>query len=360
MKIKAIHKIALLFMVFALFLSSCTTPIENSSTPGGQQDQSSQAGEQQGDQQDDQQGQQSQQQPTADTKFTIAIIPDTQQEVVITHAINGKYFKNRTEWLADNKENLDLRFVIHTGDVVNWGNEDESQFEIAAEAMQVLDNAKIPSALCLGNHDTAAVGVGGSAADPANTRTRLRDTTAFNKYFPVSNYPGINVFEAGKIDNAYQCFEAGGCKWMVLSLELWPRTEVIDWACEVIENHPDYNVMVATHSYLTGDGKIYAGSDYGHNSPQTMYDNMISQYENVKFVFSGHVGNTKWRLDYGKNDNKVVSFLGCFHSNNLNPVQLLEIDTKAGTASIRTYSPLDDSEWYECSAVAEDLEFIKK
>ncbi len=298
--------------------------------------------------------------PPEDSKFTIAIIPDTQQEVVVHHAIDQQFFLNRTQWLADNKEKLDLRFTVHTGDVVNWGNEDESQFLIAAEAMQALARADIPTALCIGNHDTAAVGIGGSAADPEHTRERLRDTTTFNKYFPPNNYPGLKVFEEGKIDNAYQCFQAGGCKWLVLSLELWPRPEVIGWACEVIESHPNHNVIIATHSYLTASGEIYQGSDYGDSSPQTMYQAMVSKYKNVKLVLSGHEGSANWRTDYGKDLNIVASFLGCFHSNDQNPVQLLEIDTEEGTASIRTYSPIDNEEWFDHRITISNLEFIKK
>ena len=298
--------------------------------------------------------------PKDDGKFTIAIIPDTQQEVVIKYAVNNKHFKNRTQWLADNKESLDLRFVVHTGDVVNWGNEDESQFEVAVEAMDVLYNANIPAALCVGNHDTAAVGVGGSAADPPNTRTRLRDTTAFNKYFPLSKYKDAKPFEAGKIDNSYQTFTAAGCDWLVMTIELWPRDEVLAWACQVIEQHPNHNIIIATHSYLTSDSKIYTGSDYGDNSPKTIFEEVVSQYENVKFVFSGHNGNSTFRVDYGIADNKIASFLGCFHSNDSNPVQLLEIDANTGTASVITYSPLDECDWYECQAKIDDLKFIKK
>ena len=138
----------------------------------------------------------------ADGKFTIAILPDTQQEVIGESAIENELFLNRTEWLAENKEELDLRFVIHTGDIVNWGNEEPEQFEIASEAIAVLDEADIPVGLCLGNHDTAAVGVGGSAADPDNTKTRVRDTESFNEYFSLDRYPDCIPFEDDKIDNA--------------------------------------------------------------------------------------------------------------------------------------------------------------
>ena len=64
-------------------------------------------------------------------------------------------------------------------------------------------------------------------------------------------------FEAGKVDNTYSRFDAGGRHWLVLNLELWPRTAVVAWAQPVVASHPDDNVIVATHSYLTASGAIY-------------------------------------------------------------------------------------------------------
>ena len=292
--------------------------------------------------------------------FTIAIIPDTQQEVVVDQAIKNKHFRNRTEWLVANAhvDLLDLRCVVHTGDMVNWGNEEPKQFEIASDAMDVLVDADIPTIYSIGNHDTAAVTVGGSAADPKNTRDRQRDTQKFNKYFPIDKYNYLIPFEHGKIDNTYYKFVAENAKWLILSLELWPRSEVIDWAEEVIADNPDHNVIITTHSYLTSSAGIYQKSDYGHNSPQVIYDRIVSQYANVKFVFSGHVGTSAHRIDTGVHGNKIISILGCFHSNFSNPVQLLEIDTLLGTASIRTYSPIDNVEWTQYEITFEDVGFI--
>ena len=294
----------------------------------------------------------------ADGIFTIAVIPDTQQEVVITETIADKYFLNRTEWLADNKEKMDLRFVIHTGDVVNWGNENPEQFEIASEAFEVLDEAEIPAALCLGNHDTAAVGVGGSAADPQNTRIRLRDTRTFNRYFSLDRYPDCIPFEENKIDNAYQLFEACGKKWLVLTLELWPRVEVVNWANEVVEKYSDRNVIIATHSYLTSLGGIYQNSAYGATSPQYLYDNLISRHENIKLVFSGHEGTSAFKVDYCPSGGKVASFLGCYHSNKSNPVQIIEIDVNEGTVCSRVFTPINGDELMEHEHNVIGMDFI--
>ena len=130
-------------------------------------------------------------------------------EKVIGEAARYRLFAQRCEWLVSKKEALNLSFVLHTGDVVNWGDADESQLVVASDAMAILDNADIPVVYALGNHDTAAVGVGGSAAVPSETITRVRDTAAFNKYFSTTRYPYLNVKDEGIVDNSYALLEAG-------------------------------------------------------------------------------------------------------------------------------------------------------
>jgi len=279
----------------------------------------------------------------ADKKFSIAVIPDTQQEVG-----TDTRFAQRNQWLVQNKATSDLRYVIHTGDVVNWDTPTHNQYEVASKAMKVLDDAKIPQSLAIGNHDTAAVGVGGSAADPTRTRQLVRDTSTFNSYFNVSRYPNIEgTFEAGKVDNNYTTFRAGGGDWLVLTLELWPREAAVQWAKKVVADHPHHNVIVNTHSYLEGNSTIGTSGGYGDKSPQYLYDNLIKVYPNIKMVFSGHVGEAGYREDTGVNGNKIVSYLGTFHSSSTNPVRMLEIDTEKGTLTTKFYGPSNGSTWVQ-------------
>ncbi len=286
-----------------------------------------------------------------DMVFSIAVIPDTQSE---------QNFKNRSEWLVANEEKLDLRAVLHTGDVVNWGDADESQLVAASDAMSPFDKTNIKVGIALGNHDTAAVGVGGSAAVPSDTGVRVRDTSAFQKYFPSSRYPDIVPMEEGYIENSYSIFSAGGAKWMILCLELWPRVNVVDWANEVVLENKDCNVFIVTHSYLNSGGDIVADNGgYGANSPQYLFDNLISRHENIKFVFSGHEGESAVREDYGENGNKIISVLGCYHKTRENPVRLLEIDVLNGTIESEVYCPVDEKEWLPFGFSMDGMEFIK-
>jgi hypothetical protein len=282
---------------------------------------------------------------TTDQKFSFAVMPDTQQEVLNS---NDTRFRNRTDWLVNNRSTLDLRFVTHSGDVVNWDTPDHAQYVIARNAMRPLETAQIPYALAIGNHDTQATGVGGGARDPARTRELVRDTTVFNQYFTAAQYGAVGgQFQAGKVDNSYSVYSAGGVQWLVMTLELWPRVEAVNWAKTVVAAHPRHNVTVVTHDYIDGGGNIGQSSGYGATSPQYLFDNLIKQYANVKFVFSGHTGIAGNRVDTGVHGNKIYTFLQTFHSNTTNPVRLVEVDAQANSVRTWIYAPYTNQSFPE-------------
>ena len=74
----------------------------------------------------------------------------------------------------------DLRFVTHTGDVVNWDTGDHAQYEMARDGtLAPLEQPGIPYSLVTGTTTTAAVCPGGGACDPPEPRLP-RDTRTFN------------------------------------------------------------------------------------------------------------------------------------------------------------------------------------
>ncbi len=273
----------------------------------------------------------------SEDKFTIAVIPDSQQEI-----LNDKdtRLKNRMQWLVDNQKELNLKIVLHVGDMMNWDTPDHAQYERNSKGFEILDKAGIQYAVALGNHDSAATKEGGSAA-PGNVNTNLRNTSTFNTYFPVKRFKNLGgTFEKAKVENSFQTFKAGGLDWLVISLELWARTEAVEWAKKVVEDHPNHNIIFVTHSFLNGGGAIEkTNGGYGNNSPQFIFDNLVKKYSNVKLVFCGHAGKHGYRTDKGDNGNTIYEFIQCYHDNETNPVRLFEIDTKNGTIRTWVYCP---------------------
>jgi len=277
----------------------------------------------------------------ADT-FTLAVIPDTQQEVL---RATDTRFADRLQWLVDNREILNLKMVLQVGDMQNWDTPDHVQYERASAGLAILDRAELPYVLAVGNHDTAAPKEGGSAA-PGNVHDNLRNTATFNRYFPTSRFQALQgVFENGKFDNAWHAFRAGNLDWLVINLELWPRVGAVDWARGIVAAHPHHNVIVLTHSHLTSKGEIeQRNGGYGDTSPQYVFDRLLKPYANIRLVFSGHTGRHAYRLDRGDHGNAIYQFCQCYHSNETNPGRLLEIDPAAGRIRTRVYAPSLDKD----------------
>ena len=191
---------------------------------------------------------------------------------------------------------LNLQYVLHSGDVTNWGERDTPQLDMASEAIKRLEQVKLPYMLTVGNHDTRAVCAGGSACPGEKAWETVRQLPAFNRYFNArfSNGGVAGQFAAGDLSNVYSTFEAGGLKWLVMSLELWPRAEVLTWADGIIKSMPTRNVIIVTHSFLNSGGAIRADNGgYGISSPATIYEKVIKYNPNVRFVFSGHEGTRR-------------------------------------------------------------------
>ncbi|WP_375429799.1 metallophosphoesterase [uncultured Friedmanniella sp.] len=293
--------------------------------------------------------------PSTGSTFSFAVMPDTQLEVL---SGTDTRMVNRANWLVKQK----VSFVAHTGDMVNWDTPDHSQMAIAKKSMDVLHKAGIPYTVAIGNHDTEATGVGGSARDPSNTYQLQRDTSTFNSYFKASDFGGVaGAYEKNKIDNVYSTYSAGGYQWLVLSLEFCARPGAVTWAKQVVAAHPDHNVLIATHSYLNGNGDIDSSNQgYGDTSGRQLYDQLVSQYPNVKMVFSGHVGLAeKARVDTGRNGNKIYSFLTTMHDGTTNPVRMFDVDTAAGTVKTRIYAPYTGKTWTEYSQTLTGVTLVK-
>lgn len=284
-----------------------------------------------------------------DGSFTIATIPDTQNEV---YASSNTRFRDRSEWLVAQRAAMDLRFVIHTGDVVSWDTDTHDQYVKAEDALDPLEDAGIPYQLSIGNHDTWAVGVGGSARDPLRTYEYLRNTATFNQFWSAEDYSAAaGAFEAGKVDNTYSTFTAEGSRWLVLNLELWPRLGAVNWAENVIATHPGHNVIIQTHSFLNSAGDIDGAGQsstrwqYGDASPQYVYDRLVAPYGNVKVVTSGHVGLAASKVITTARGNRVAYLLQAIHSNTSNPVRVSEFGVADGTISTRVIAPSDGTTW---------------
>lgn len=208
----------------------------------------------------------------------IAVIPDTQAETF-------KVSAGRARWI----DRRDFDAVVHVGDVTDWGARSWGQFRRAQRWMGMID---APKAVAAGNHDTGAVGVGGSAYDPPRTGLLLRDTAAFNR----AALGSPTRVRRGAVENSWTRINSN---WGVLTLEMWPRKGVVRWANRVIDRHPRMRWIVNTHTCLDRAGRIYSSHGYGATSPAYLRDTLIRPNRAVRAVLCGHIGRTAVTYDHG-------------------------------------------------------------
>jgi hypothetical protein len=306
--------------------------------------------------------------------FTIAVIPDTQGEVFK----GDKRLPHRNRWLVKRRKALNLRFAAQVGDLTNWGWLERGQLRRASRGFAILEKAGIPYAIAVGNHDTRAVGwdgrggYGGAAyvdnpecrdrfsAQECRTEVLVRRTDEINEFFDAERFGAVKgAYEPGKIDNVYSTFRAGGLRWMVLDLELWPRTGAVAWAKRVVSAHPRHNVIINTHSYLTAKGTISTSAEYGSTSPRYLWQNLVSQHRNIAVVVSGHTGEGAMRVDRGVHGNKVVSMLTNIRQTETNPVRLLQVKPRANALATRVVGPWNGKKYPKLKGDVRGMSFVR-
>jgi len=216
-------------------------------------------------------------------------MPDTQ-----LYAMDfPQVFHTQTQWLRDNAQTRNIRFMVHEGDITHLNN--ATEWSVAFDAITDLDGV-IPYALTFGNHD---LGVNGLAED----RTTLGDDAAYflvDRYLQSPTYGG--VFQAGDFTNSYHLFTAAGVDYLVLALEFGPRDDVLTWAGLLCDQYASRTVMVVTHSYMdTDDTRVGPTDDFSPdiyqicqptpgacNNGEEMWEKLVRLKPNIRFVFSGH------------------------------------------------------------------------
>lgn len=264
--------------------------------------------------------------------FSVVVLPDTQYYAEKFPAT----YVAQTQWIRDNVEEENIKFVMHLGDLVQDYNDSEEQWRVADRAHRLLDGI-VPYSVLPGNHDLGRV-------DQQLTReTRLYNTYFGPRRFADCSWYGGHWGETN--DNNFCTFEAGGMKFLVVSLEYAPRDEVLAWARGVTKEHPEHRVLVATHCYMRPSGRdSKTGGDLG-NSGEGVWEKFVRRSGNVFLVSSGHVLGVARQTSINDAGRRVhetlVDYQGLPNGGN-GWLRILRFVPDQNTIEVRGYSPLLD------------------
>lgn len=235
--------------------------------------------------------------------WTIAMLPDTQN---LSWA-NSTVYNNLIQWVADNVAEKNIQFVTSVGDVVE-DPLNSGEWQTAQNAFARLDGV-VPHGMTMGNHDYD------TKWNQMTSGTRF--ASQWNNYFPLSDHSNdpwlVSSYPENTSENTAAGIVINGEKFLFLNVEFSPRNGVVDWVNQVIASTTPDKTVLTTHYFLDNGAVRYDSSnhDAGYtsgacfydptdcNTAVDMWDEIITQNENIILVLNGHSPSTsEVRVDY--------------------------------------------------------------
>ncbi len=298
--------------------------------------------------------------------FSMILLGDPQG--YIKYDINQPLFELQTAWIADNVDNLNIKAVLCTGDLVEQNDNlvrnrrmlnqtSREMWENVSRSFERLDN-KVPYIISAGNHD-----YGYRHSENGNTK--------FPEYFPIERnkawydcavevYPNRSGIES--LENA--AFEFESPEWgklLVVCNEFAPRDEVLGWTARLIDSDRfrNHKVIYITHSLLAERTAEWTDNEPYDITPRNwgkqVWEKLLKPSKNIVLALCGHMGDTgsfensvAYRVDknsIGRNLHQMmfnVQTLGGGWEGNGGDgwLRILEFKPDGKTIGVKTYSPL--------------------
>ncbi len=236
--------------------------------------------------------------------FTMVVIPDTQnyngagckRTKTSTDPVTNENLEIQTRWIREHKEEQNIVFVSHVGDIVDYNRPEE--WAVARRHLDTLRGV-VPFGLTVGNHDMTGQG----------------DAHLFQENFPAASfhsYPWyLGCYEHSRETqnvsannvNSAQVFSAGGMDFIHINLECNAPDDVLAWANDLLAKHASRRGLITTHMDLGILDKPKEQAGYIHdpkgrmrwvkchgirgNSAEQMWDKLYRKQPNLEIVFSG-------------------------------------------------------------------------
>lgn len=255
-------------------------------------------------------------------------------------------FERQTQWIAEKQEEMKLKYVFHTGDLVDEYDK-EYQWNHADEYMGTLDDAGIPYGVLAGNHDVGQ---------------KTNDYSEYYKYFGADRFKDKSYYGGSYKNNRghYDLISVDGNDYIMVYLGWGVKEEGIAWMNDVLAAYPNRKAILNFHEYLLASGTR-------HPLGEELYNKIVVPNENVIAVLSGHYHESQLLIDEiddngdGKPDRTVYQMLADYQAGpegGQGYLRLFHLDTTNNKMMVNTYSPyLDDYNYYNTDAYPGKDEF---
>ncbi|WP_162893236.1 metallophosphoesterase [Microbacterium halotolerans] len=215
------------------------------------------------------------------SRFTLAVLPDTQfYSRYSADQFFPRYgtdpFEVQTNWLADNADELNVRFTTHLGDVVDqeWVS---GEWDAGDRAMSVLDEAGMDYSVLPGNHDVSDWNARSSEGNAQNYLSHFSADRLSSDTLVSSHQNGYS--------NAH-VFTAEGQEFLVLAIGWNAEPGTWDWAQSVLDANPTLPTVLTSHSIIDIDKETGEAADTAFG--QEMWENLIRSNDQIFVTLNGH------------------------------------------------------------------------
>ncbi len=258
----------------------------------------------------------------SDGVYTIAWMSDPQH---YSKKFPETYYA-MTGFLRDHREEMNLAYIINTGDLVH--NTDlDSEWDVADRAQAMID--EIPNGVLAGNHDIL---------DPIGYKT-------FCARFGEKRYQNKPWYGGSYENNRghYDLLTIGETDYLFVYMGFAPSQKGIDWVRGVFKQYPDRMGVLCLHDYYT---KTQTLSEDG----KRWHDQVVRKTPNLYMVLCGHkYGAYCFPESFdddgdGKDDRTVYQMLFNYQASLRDGgggyLRLMQINEAEGTMHNLTYSPV--------------------
>jgi predicted phosphodiesterase len=247
--------------------------------------------------------------------FSIIVLPDTQKYSESYPHI----FLNQTKWIVDNENQLNIKFVIHEGDLVE-NPKSIKEWKVANKSMFILDKNNISYSVVPGNHD-----------HPAEN---------YNFYFPKSGFlKNIKYKSYEQNNNNFQIIAINKQEYLFISLDFCPSNNEINWADNILKENSNKKIILTTHGYLSSDAKKGV---HGCKNTTYIWNNLIKKHKNLQIVLCGHVHSEAYTTDlnsYGKEVHQILADYQERENGGNGYLRIMKFYSLENKVHVQTYSP---------------------
>lgn len=213
-------------------------------------------------------------------EYSFAVVGDTQS---LTRSYTAD-FPKIYDWLLANKDSKKIAHVFGLGDITD--GDTDAEWALAKTNISKL-NGEIPYSLIRGNHDS-----------PEKMDQYFANEAYMSQFGGFYDDGDDSTYE-GKTANSWRTFTVGGTDYLFLTLDFMrdivgednglPNTklsvekqnEIIAWAKEIIDAHPEHKVIISTHNYVQANGSI--------TQSHAIESELVAKCPNVYMVLGGHI-----------------------------------------------------------------------